>query len=147
MIKVKKTKSAAFTLIELLVVIVIIAILAAAIIMALNNARKKAADSNLQDALAKVTGAISVFRTDSPTDQYPDSLADLQQASATVQLPGVLNDAHGNPIGYIKKPVTGDGYIVYGQRVGNDWYFVKDGVKCFKDSLGKPADYGSANCP
>lgn len=140
----------AFTLIELLVVIVIIGILAAIIILALNNARKKAADKALQDSLAKVAESLAAYRTEANDDKYPketDYPGALQDPAAIVQLPKNINDAQGNQIGYRAANVRAN-YIIFGQRVGTDWYFIKDGDKCFEDGIGsRPNNYNTAVCP
>ena len=66
--------SKGFTIVELLVVIVVIAILAAIATVAYNGVTHKARVSIVQQSLAQVNRAISVFKTASDSEDYPLTL-------------------------------------------------------------------------
>jgi prepilin-type N-terminal cleavage/methylation domain-containing protein len=65
-----------FTLIELLVVIAIIGVLSAIGLVSFKGANQKARDSRRAADIQEIRSALEMYKTDSSTGTYPDSLDD-----------------------------------------------------------------------
>lgn len=76
----KKRKSWAFSLVELLIVIIIIAVLAAIAIPRFANSSTRSKESALKANLKLYRNAVEMFRAD--TGVYPAALADLAATAA-----------------------------------------------------------------
>lgn len=73
-------KNNGFTIVEILIVIVVIGILAAIVIVAFNGVRDSAARAAIKNDLVQVAKKLEVFRSQSTSDRYPVSAAELEAA-------------------------------------------------------------------
>ena len=71
-----RSRSKAFTLIELLLVMVILAILATVVVRKFSGIQEKARDSKAKDDIANIKGALEQFKIDN--SRYPTSEEGLQ---------------------------------------------------------------------
>jgi len=109
----KKLKnSKGFTLIELLVVIAIIGILASFVFVSVSNARKKARDAQVKNAISQIKNQAAMFIDDNNT------YVGLSANEEVVKLVTEANDANGT--GSVVWGVTNEnGYVIGAQLVSN----------------------------